>query len=215
MLEVMETEVDSIQDYFRSLEDPRSTINRKHLLGDLIVICICAVIAGADGPKAIGIWALSNQEWLSQQLELPHGIPSHDTLGRLLALLKPMAFQTCFQNWISALTQPTSQDSMTAMPNPQKGIAIDGKALRRSHDRKNNLGAGTGAFDARSSRTIAVSSLLPRFLPLLGGFPSPVVSFLWQETSAPSPSWFPSPFLDAQASGHVSPKRSCWGLAAA
>ena len=56
MLEAIETEVESIQDYFRSLEDPRSTINRKHLLGDLIVICICAVIAGADGPKAIGIW---------------------------------------------------------------------------------------------------------------------------------------------------------------
>ncbi len=50
MLEAMETEVESMQDYFRSLEDPRSTINRKHLLGDLIVICICAVIAGADGP---------------------------------------------------------------------------------------------------------------------------------------------------------------------
>ena len=89
MLEAMEPEVESMQDYFRSLEDPRSTINRKHLLGDLIVICICAVIAGADGPKAIGIWALSNKEWLLQQLELPHGIPSHDTLGRLLALLKP------------------------------------------------------------------------------------------------------------------------------
>ncbi len=55
MLEVIETEVESIRDYFRSLEDPRSTINRKHLLGDLIVISICAVIAGADGPKAIGV----------------------------------------------------------------------------------------------------------------------------------------------------------------
>ncbi len=175
MLEVMETEVDSIQDYFRSLEDPRSTINRKHLLGDLIVICICAVIAGADGPKAIGIWAMSHQEWLLQQLELPYGIPSHDTLGRLLALLKPMAFQTCFQNWIDALTEPTSQDSLTAMPNPQKGIAIDGKALRRSHDRKNKLGAlflvsawsveksvslGQLATDAKSNEITAIPELI-------------------------------------------------------
>ena len=109
MLEVMETEVESIQDYFRSLEDPRSTINRKHLLGDLIVISICAVIAGADGPKAIGVWALSHEAWLLQHLELPHGIPSHDTLGRLLALLRPEAFQRCFQKWIEALTEPASQ----------------------------------------------------------------------------------------------------------
>src|SRR3990172_628418 len=137
MLDVMETEVESIQDYFRPLEDPRSTINRKHLLGNLIVISICAVIAGADGPKAIGIWALSNKEWLLQQLELSHGIPSHDTIGRLLALLKPEAFQTCFQKWIDALTEPVSQDSTNTESSPQKVIAIDGKALRRSHDRKN------------------------------------------------------------------------------
>ena len=141
MLEVMETEVESILDYFRPLEDPRSTINRKHLLGNLIVISICAVIAGADGPKAIGIWALSNKEWLLQQLELSHGIPSHDTIGRLLALLKPEAFQTCFQKWIDALTEPVSQDSTNTESSPQKVIAIDGKALRRSHDRKNKLGA--------------------------------------------------------------------------
>ena len=141
MLDVMETEVESIQDYFRPLEDPRSTINRKHLLGDLIVIAICAVIAGADGPKAIGIWALSNQAWLLQQLELPYGIPSHDTIGRLLALLKPEAFQTCFQKWIDALTGPVSQDLTHPVPSPQKVIAIDGKALRRAHDRKNKLGA--------------------------------------------------------------------------
>ena len=175
MLEAMEPEVESMQDYFRSLEDPRSTINRKHLLGDLIVICICAVIAGADGPKAIGIWALSNKEWLLQQLELPHGIPSHDTLGRLLALLKPKAFQKCFQNWIEALTEPTSQDLITGMPNRQKGIAIDGKSLRRSHDRKNKLGAlflvsawsvengvslGQLATEAKSNEITAIPELI-------------------------------------------------------
>jgi len=141
MLEVIQTEVESILDYFAPLEDPRSTINRKHLLGDLIVISICAVIAGADGPKAIGLWALSNEAWLLQHLGLPHGIPSHDTIGRLLALLKPEAFQTCFQKWIDALTEPASQGSAKTVPSPQKVIAIDGKALRRSHDRKNKLGA--------------------------------------------------------------------------
>ena len=141
MLEVIETEVESILDYFKPLEDPRSTINRRHLLGDLIVISICSVIAGADGPNAMGKWALSNEAWLSQHLELPHGIPSHDTIGRLLALLKPQAFQNCFQKWIATLTEPTAENSLPSASSPQKVIAIDGKALRRSHDRKNKLGA--------------------------------------------------------------------------
>jgi predicted transposase YbfD/YdcC len=171
----METEVESMQDYFRSLEDPRSTINRKHLLGDLIVISICAVIAGADGPKAIGIWALSHEAWLLQHLELPHGIPSHDTIGRLLALLRPEAFQRCFQKWIEVLTEPASPDLIDTMPRPQKGIAIDGKSLRRSHDRKNKLGAlflvsawsvengvslGQLATEAKSNEITAIPELI-------------------------------------------------------
>jgi len=175
MLEVIETEVESILDYFRPLEDTRSAINRKHLLGDLIVISICAVIAGADGPKAIGIWALSNEAWLLQQLELPHGIPSHDTIGRLLALLRPEAFQTCFRKWIDAMTEPASQDLIKTEPSPQKVIAIDGKALRRSHDRKNKLGAlflvsawsvengvslGQLATEAKSNEITAIPELI-------------------------------------------------------
>ncbi len=142
MHEVIETEVTSILEYFSPLEDPRSTINRRHLLGDLIVISICAVIAGADGPQAIGIWALSNAQWLKQHLALPFGIPSHDTIGRLLAVLKPEAFQRCFQQWIQSLDgqPPDTETSPDAVPL-EKRIAIDGKALRRSHDRKKNLGA--------------------------------------------------------------------------
>jgi predicted transposase YbfD/YdcC len=175
MLEVMETEVESILDYFSALEDPRSAINRKHLLGDLIVICICAVIAGADGPKAIGKWAQSNEAWLLKYLELPHGIPSHDTIGRLLALLKPAAFQICFQKWIDAMTASTSQAMSNGVTNLQKMIAIDGKALRGSHDRKNQLGAlflvsawsvengvslGQLATEAKSNEITAIPELI-------------------------------------------------------
>jgi len=87
------------------LEDPRVNINRRHLLGDLIVISSMAVIAGADGPLAIGTWAEKNQ-WLTKRLQLPHGIPSHDTIGRLLAALKPPAFQRCFQSWIASVSVP-------------------------------------------------------------------------------------------------------------
>ncbi len=138
-MQATEQDVVSILDYFKDLEDPRSTINRKHLLGDLIFISICAVLAGADGPKAIGVWAESNGNWLAQHLQLPHGIPSHDTIGRLLATLKPKAFQTCFENWISSLRG--SDQSTWDQESSQEVVAIDGKALRRSHNRKKDLGA--------------------------------------------------------------------------
>ena len=141
MLPSIGDDVGSILECFEDLDDPRSHVNRKHLLGDLIVIAICAVIAGADGPKAIGVWADSNREWLERHLELPHGIPSHDTIGRLLALLKPAAFQTCFQNWIRTLRTDDESAVDDTGSKKQEVIAIDGKALRRSHDRKHNLGA--------------------------------------------------------------------------
>jgi predicted transposase YbfD/YdcC len=135
MRQVSSDDVVSICDYFKELEDPRSSINRKHLLGDLIVICVLAVIAGADGPKAIGIWANSKKDWLCRHLALPNGIPSHDTIGRLLALLKPAAFQKCFEQWIESLRVGCKD----ADEGPEV-IAIDGKALRRSHDNRRSLG---------------------------------------------------------------------------
>ena len=111
MADLTSEDVVSIGAYFKELPDPRCNINRKHLLGDLIVICICAVIAGADGPKAIGVWAASNAEWLRRYLALSNGIPSHDTLGRLLALLKPSAFQACFQEWIGHLRRDDAPEA--------------------------------------------------------------------------------------------------------
>ena len=136
MRKVNSDDVVSIVEFFRDLEDPRSTVNRRHLLVDVVVICVLAVIAGADGPKAIGIWASSNTEWLKRYLKLPAGIPSHDTIGRLLAALKPQAFQSCFEKWIASLGG--KGDSETA--DETEHIAIDGKALRRSHDRRRSLG---------------------------------------------------------------------------
>jgi predicted transposase YbfD/YdcC len=131
----------SILDYFKDLEDPRSHINRLHLLGDLIVISIAAVLSGADGPKAIGVWAKANEAWIREYLSVPNGIPSHDTIGRLLATLNPRGFQTCFTSWLSSLrTDDESTEDLTQERGKDNTIAIDGKALRRSHDNKNQLG---------------------------------------------------------------------------
>ena len=137
MKTITDHEFVSILDYFQDLEDPRCATNRRHLLGDLIVISICGVVAGADGPAAIGESAQDHDEWLEQYLELPNGIPSHDTIGRLLAALNPSAFQSCFQAWIRSLRDDDTDELELGQ---QKVVAIDGKALRRSHDRKRGLG---------------------------------------------------------------------------
>lgn len=138
MRTINSADVVSVLEYFKDLKDPRSTINRRHLLGDTIVICILSVIAGADGPQAIGIWAAAHREWLKRHLQLPHGVPSHDTIGRLLALLNPRAFQSCFEAWLASLGQ---LESPTDEPRDQREqITIDGKVLCRSHDHRRGLG---------------------------------------------------------------------------
>lgn len=123
----------SITEYFDELPDPRSEVNRAHLLVDVIVIAICAILAGADGPTGIAVWAKSPTvaEWLRQHLVLPHGIPSKDTYRRVLQRLRPAAFQLCFQTWLQSLV---GVDGV-------RFLAVDGKTLRRSHDRKHPLGA--------------------------------------------------------------------------
>lgn len=125
--------VEDILRDFAELPDPRSHVNQRHLLGDIIVISVMAVIAGAEGPKAIGVWATSNESWLKERLELPSGVPSHDTIGRVLMSLKPSAFQSCFERWISRISGARDKNDLDV-------VAIDGKALRRSHDRSGGLG---------------------------------------------------------------------------
>jgi hypothetical protein len=125
--------VEGILKDFAELPDPRSHVNRRQVLGDIIVISIMAVIAGAEGPKAIGVWAKSNEAWLKGHLQLPNGVPSHDTIGRVLLALKPAAFQGCFEQWLNRISGERDKNTLDI-------IAIDGKALRRSHDRANGLG---------------------------------------------------------------------------
>ncbi|WP_020466685.1 ISAs1 family transposase, partial [Singulisphaera acidiphila] len=93
-------DVGSIGSYFESLSDPRHARNRRHLMVDIAVIAVCAVICGCDGPTAIHRWAKNRESWLALHLALPNGIPSRDCIRRLLMALKPEAFQRCFQDWI-------------------------------------------------------------------------------------------------------------------
>ena len=125
--------IESIGSYFESLSDPRHTRNRKHLLVDIVVITVCGMVCGCDGPTAIHRWAANRLDWLNQFLTLPNGIPSRDCIRRLLMALKPEAFQKCFQDWIA-------QSIQTDGSGPARLIAIDGKTCRRSHDASQDLG---------------------------------------------------------------------------
>jgi predicted transposase YbfD/YdcC len=98
-----------------------------------VVIAICGMVCGCDGPTAIHRWAANRLDWLEGFLPLANGIPSRDCIRRLLMALKPEAFQECFQAWISQAIQAEEG-------GPARLIAIDGKTCRRSHDAANGLG---------------------------------------------------------------------------
>jgi predicted transposase YbfD/YdcC len=130
-------DVKDVLQHFQALEDPRSPVNLLHPLGSVVVIAIMAVLAGANGPTAIAKWANLKAELLLKVLELPHGIPQKDVFRRVLSTLKPDAFQACFTMWLTALRNAAAKATGIERPT----LAIDGKTLRRSHDRRRNLGA--------------------------------------------------------------------------
>lgn len=113
--------------HFETLEDPRlSNHNKRHNLEDILVITILGVICGADNWVEISEFGHSKENWLSTFLELPHGIPSHDTFGRVFSLLDAQQFEACFTAWIQSLSIDLSGEV----------VAIDGKTLRGSGNRR-------------------------------------------------------------------------------
>ena len=129
--------LDEVVVHFAELEDPRSEINRLHPLDSVIVIAIMAVLAGARGPTAIAKWAVIKGDLLKRLLPLPNGVPRKDVFRRVLMALQPGVFQACFVNWLQALRAAAAAE--TGIDQPV--LAIDGKTLRRSHDKGKGLGA--------------------------------------------------------------------------
>jgi len=134
MSKTQHVNLDEIIAYFDDLEDPRSCINQKHPLISVVVIAMMAVLAGAGGPTAIAKWAAMKGEFLLEVLALPNGIPRKDVFRRVLSLLQPDAFQVCFVNWLQSLRAQAAKATGVDQP-------VDGKTLRRSHDRGKGLGA--------------------------------------------------------------------------
>lgn len=110
--------------FFSKIDDPRCSQGRRHCLSDMMVIAICALICNADGWEDIETFGRCKEKWFKTFLELPHGIPSHDTFARVFARLDPDSFETCFKEWMAYLGRASNG----------RLIAVDGKTLRRSFD---------------------------------------------------------------------------------
>ena len=167
-----EQATENIAKHFRELTDPRTGNAKRHIFIEILIIAICAVICGADGWNDVELYGKNKKDWLKTFLKLPKGIPSHDTFGRVFALIKPEEFQKHFIEWIKAIEKLTAGQV----------VAIDGKQLRRSHDHDagkaaiymvsawattNQVVLGQRKVDDKSNEITAIPELL-KLLDLAG-----------------------------------------------
>lgn len=125
-MEMEENQMQDLEALFAEVEDPRVERTKRHRLRDIILLAICGVICGADGWVEIEEFGKAKEAFFTELLDLPNGIPSHDTFGRVFSLLDPKQFEASFFQWVQGIVSSI------------KGvIAIDGKTLRRSHDEAN------------------------------------------------------------------------------
>jgi len=155
----------SLLSHFAEVEDPRDNRGKAHLLLDIIVITICAVISGAESWEDIELFGKSKQEWLGTFLAIPKGIPCDDTFARVFARLDPQELQNSFLSWVKAVSEMLSGEV----------VAIDGKTLRHSYNRSegkqaiqmisawasaNGLVLGQRKVDSKSNEITAIPELL-------------------------------------------------------
>jgi len=163
----------SISAHCGALPDPRVERTKGHLLLAILTIGLCAVRCGGEGWTAMATFGRAREPWLRTFLALPHGIPSHDTFGRVFAALDPDAFGAAFIAWVRAVAPPTAGQV----------VAIDGKTLRRTHDRARGRAAvhlvsawddasglvlGQVAVDDKANEIVAIPQLLA-LLDVRGG----------------------------------------------
>lgn len=115
------------KDHFEQVEDPRVVGRTTHSLHSILFISVAATIAGADGPEDMHVFALRKQGWLKRFINLRGGVPSHDTIGRVLGLIKPKQFQDAFLDWIGSLSSLRNADGKPIF------VPIDGKTMRGSY----------------------------------------------------------------------------------
>src|SRR5436305_14960805 len=120
--------LDALIKELAAIEDPRCAWKVEHRLIDILVIAVCAVLGEAESCEDIALYGRCKEAWLRGFLALPNGIPSHDTFRRVFTLIDPEAFERSFLGWVRAVFRPDED-------GPRQ-VAIDGKTVRRSFDRK-------------------------------------------------------------------------------
>ena len=110
--------------HFAVLSDPRVARTKKHLLSEIMFIAICTIACDGEGFTDMELFGRAKEQWLRKYLELPGGIPSHDTFGRVLSIIEAQAFAQCFTNWTGAIHAGSAGEV----------IALDGKTVRHSFD---------------------------------------------------------------------------------
>ena len=159
----------SFEQCFEQVEDPRVVGRTTHSLHTILFVAVTATIAGADGPEDMEKFANRKQDWLERFVDLCGGVPSHDTFGRVLGLIKPKQFQEAFLNWISSLPRLHDTDGKPIF------IPIDGKTMRGSYTHADKSGMlhivsawatqqgitlGQVAVDSKSNEITAIPQLL-------------------------------------------------------
>lgn len=159
----------SFQEHFGQVKDPRVVGRTTHTLHSILFIAVTATIAGADGPEDMAKFAEHKQDWLRRFIDLRRGIPSHDTLGRVLSLIKPKQFQDAFLGWIGSLCALQDADGKPIF------VPIDGKTMRGSYTNaeksdmlhivsawasQQGITLGQVAVDSKSNEITAIPQLL-------------------------------------------------------
>ena len=155
----------SLIEHFSTITDPRIDRTKRHKLIDILVISICGIICGAESWEDFEVFGEAKEDWFRKFLELPNGIPSHDTFRRVFARLNPTEFQHCFLDWVRSAYEITQGQV----------IAIDGKQPRGSRDKpigksainmvsawasENRLVLGQVKVDEKSNEITAIPQLL-------------------------------------------------------
>ena len=171
------TAPEGLIEHFSKLEDPRVDRNKKHELIDVVVLCVCAVLSGAEGWSDIEEFGRSKLDWLRRYVPLANGVPVDDTIARIISALSVSGFQECFLGWMEDVVKLSDGEI----------IALDGKTHRRSHDRKRGVKAlhmfsawacrngvvlGQVKTDEKSNEITAVPELLEKGVKGMGEGPT-------------------------------------------
>lgn len=156
-------------EHFEQVDDPRVVGRTTHSLHSILFIAVAATVAGADGPEDMARFAEHKQDWLEQFIDLSNGVPSHDTIGRVLGLIKPKQFQDAFLAWIGSLSSLHDADGKPIF------VPIDGKTMRGSYTNadksdmlhivsawasQQGITLGQVAVDSKSNEITAIPQLL-------------------------------------------------------